>query len=701
VYEMTVDASGPLAMIQGYADADDASAMTIDQLDALGASTIALNLAAYKVAVADSTAATLPYNTSVQMLVGDVNAQEEALVVAAVDAMAVANDASTLTLDHLTIASVSNVMDANLAAYQAVVADSAGVADKAALQAMINQGNVNVTIGEIDAMAVAGDASALTFAMLKDAGASGVIMDPEHLDVYMTAIAAATGVADLAALDAIIAQANTDAETSIPADALASIDAMAVASDATGLDFALIKLAGADEGALNYDYMMYYQAGVAAAAGVADAAALDAIIAAANTTAAAAIEADAITAINAMAVASDAAELTRQLLLDGGAVNLKGDMAHFDAYVAGVEAASGVADKAALQVIVDQANQDLAVLVIVAYAEASDASALSGDQLVAAGVDPATVMAVNMDAYKAAIAAAAGTDVDTPAKIQAVVDAANVAEEASAITAIQGMATNSNADELTVDLLAKAGIENVDGDYLDAYKVAIAGEEALADKAAIQAVIDAVNTCEVVRSMVQSETAAELTIAQLEELGVMSLFDFNLEMYQEAIFTADTLENCDASLQAMIDDSNWASVQAMAENGDATDLSVELLEAVGCTDVRTENLECYKSSVEDAAELADVAALQALIAACNVVGIEGFDAAHVSVFPNPSNGMFTVVIDAEGASLEVVDITGRSVLERELTDYRNVIELNSEAKGIYFLKIRSGSQEVVSKIVVE
>ncbi len=705
VYEMTQDPASTLAMIQGYADSDDASALTLEMLNELGASVIEFNLDAYKAAVADSTAATLPYISSVQELVEDVNQQESDATIAIIDGLAAANDATALELFHLAITGMNNVVDGNLQAYRDVMEnpDTTGVADVAALQAIIDQGNVNVALAEIDAMAAGNDATDLTFQLIKDAGAdpANIIQSLLYLEIYKGAVELAAEVKDTADLNGLLAAANALAETQIPQSAIDSIDAMADASDASMLTFQMLKLAGADESIINFMYLEYYKEGVAAADTVEDAAALNAILDAANVAGDVAEAANALAAINDMAVASDASMLTKEQLEAAGATGMIWDVAHFETYRAGVEAADGVADLAALQAIVDAANLQLAIDKIVGFAEADDASSMTGNDLVAAGVDLATVNAANLVAYQDSVAGSAGTEVDATAKIQALVDEVNVAEEASAIALIQAMATAGDASALTTELLEKANL-TYDGKYLEEYKEAIAAAGDLADKAAIQSVLDATATCAMVREMPGTNDAANLTIGMLTELGIVNTFEVLLvDYYQMAVFDVDTIENCDASLQGIVDGANWAAVADMASFSDATNLSVELMAAVGATDALAENLDCYKSSVEDSTELADVAALQAIVDACNSVNVAAFDAEHISIYPNPSDGRFTIALRRSGVALSVVDMTGRTVLEKELLDTENVIELSDEFHGVYFLKLRSGSEVVISKLVIE
>ena len=76
-------------------------------------------------------------------------------------------------------------------------------------------------------------------------------------------------------------------------------------------------------------------------------------------------------------------------------------------------------------------------------------------------------------------------------------------------------------------------------------------------------------------------------------------------------------------------------------------------------------------------------------------------AAKVSVYPNPSNGMFKVSLPAGKAfTLEVTDLTGK-VLQRQKTVGETELKLENQAKGIYLLKVSGENGSAVRKLIVE
>ena len=83
---------------------------------------------------------------------------------------------------------------------------------------------------------------------------------------------------------------------------------------------------------------------------------------------------------------------------------------------------------------------------------------------------------------------------------------------------------------------------------------------------------------------------------------------------------------------------------------------------------------------------------------------------HVSIYPNPSDGNFTLSLEAKHQGkyeLRTYSILGTEILQIqiELTAGKNAIRINPEIKplpGIYFVQIRGTNNEFLSgKIIIE
>ncbi|MFA6481660.1 MAG: T9SS type A sorting domain-containing protein, partial [Bacteroidales bacterium] len=79
----------------------------------------------------------------------------------------------------------------------------------------------------------------------------------------------------------------------------------------------------------------------------------------------------------------------------------------------------------------------------------------------------------------------------------------------------------------------------------------------------------------------------------------------------------------------------------------------------------------------------------------------------MNVYPNPTNGKFTVSIsnaEATDMILELVNISGQVVYRNEVKaaySYNEDIDASTFAKGVYYLKVNSDKGVKVEKVVVQ
>jgi len=95
------------------------------------------------------------------------------------------------------------------------------------------------------------------------------------------------------------------------------------------------------------------------------------------------------------------------------------------------------------------------------------------------------------------------------------------------------------------------------------------------------------------------------------------------------------------------------------------------------------------------------------------IGAVGIDESEsvfstISIFPNPSNGKFTLSIinekQIDEINVQVLDIKARVIMERVLTANKFIAEpldLNHFGKGIYFVKFTKGNAVTVKKVIVQ
>jgi hypothetical protein len=81
----------------------------------------------------------------------------------------------------------------------------------------------------------------------------------------------------------------------------------------------------------------------------------------------------------------------------------------------------------------------------------------------------------------------------------------------------------------------------------------------------------------------------------------------------------------------------------------------------------------------------------------------------LNVFPNPSNGVFTVSLNASKGShtlvLSVINTLGQVVATSNFSDvqasFSKQLDLSSLAKGVYFIKLNSDNQTLYNKVVIQ
>ncbi len=73
----------------------------------------------------------------------------------------------------------------------------------------------------------------------------------------------------------------------------------------------------------------------------------------------------------------------------------------------------------------------------------------------------------------------------------------------------------------------------------------------------------------------------------------------------------------------------------------------------------------------------------------------------ISIFPNPSNGVFSVNMPtAKPYTMEVTDLTGR-IIKTATAKGDSQIDMSNHAKGVYMLKITSNGASAVQKLIVQ
>lgn len=74
------------------------------------------------------------------------------------------------------------------------------------------------------------------------------------------------------------------------------------------------------------------------------------------------------------------------------------------------------------------------------------------------------------------------------------------------------------------------------------------------------------------------------------------------------------------------------------------------------------------------------------------------------LWPNPNKGLFSVKSDItlwEGGKLSIYNSSGKIILTRKINQSITIIDIAKKPKGAYFIKLKKGSNELSSKIVIQ
>ncbi len=91
----------------------------------------------------------------------------------------------------------------------------------------------------------------------------------------------------------------------------------------------------------------------------------------------------------------------------------------------------------------------------------------------------------------------------------------------------------------------------------------------------------------------------------------------------------------------------------------------------------------------------------------NPLNLESSDE-NIAIYPNPSNGVFTVSVSnlsARKVDLRIMNVIGNEIMHETLTrsegQFSRTIDLNRYAKGLYYVKLEADGYSTVRRVVVK
>ncbi len=86
----------------------------------------------------------------------------------------------------------------------------------------------------------------------------------------------------------------------------------------------------------------------------------------------------------------------------------------------------------------------------------------------------------------------------------------------------------------------------------------------------------------------------------------------------------------------------------------------------------------------------------------NAVGIESLQQNSISIYPNPTRGMINLkIVNNDIKNIFVFDISGKKIIEILNINQNQMIDLSSYENAVYIIKILTGNEMFISKIVKE
>ncbi|NJK93725.1 MAG: hypothetical protein HC905_01300 [Bacteroidales bacterium] len=576
------------------AETNNAATLTINQLENAGIiDAYDVNLWAYKNMIIEKDQ--INNLDELQEIVNKTNAQQYLIT------KTVLNNPSDFKLTLLNTAGITGGIEANIPEYIDALDNSPALATITEFQLMINKVNKQQAIF---AMAQANDATALTTQMMVDAGLINII--DNYLADYKTIIVGADIIQNLAELQELIEVVNTRHK----------IYKMAISNDASELTIAMLQQAGIEQ--TETINLNAYKTAIVADSEIISLIELQEII----------IRTNAQQLIFTKTILQSTNLFTTSLLLTVGVTNASEN--YLVSYLEGIDAAISIETLADLQTIINQVN---AQKVIFAMAVNNYANDLTAYMITTAGITG--VNANYLTDYKKIIVDA--EVIQNKDELQALINKINLRHN------ILKMAETNDASSVTMDLLAEAGLIEIYDVNLEAYKKAIVAEESIPDMEKLQQIIIRTNSQEFIFTKTVLQNTAAFTVSLLETAGTVRVKAENLSLYLLMLETGEALNNL-AEFQALVDMVNSQQlIFNMPITKDTSKLTVELLTTGGITDARTDKLQYYKEALADSTTVLDIDKVQVMVNYINKgLKIQVMTHADFKVYPVPTRNYLTI-----------------------------------------------------------
>jgi hypothetical protein len=87
------------------------------------------------------------------------------------------------------------------------------------------------------------------------------------------------------------------------------------------------------------------------------------------------------------------------------------------------------------------------------------------------------------------------------------------------------------------------------------------------------------------------------------------------------------------------------------------------------------------------------------IAEMDCTGLNEIAGSNVRVYPNPTSGAFTIELDAAEANVQVMDVTGRVVVDTKATGGTINVNISDLSNGVYTVKVQGNDAMDVIRVI--
>lgn len=199
-------------------------------------------------------------------------------------------------------------------------------------------------------------------------------------------------------------------------------------------------------------------------------------------------------------------------------------------------------------------------------------------------------------------------------------------------------------------------------------------------------------------------------VGNTEVVAACDSYQWNGQTYnQSGIYTFNglTIHDCDSSatIDLTINSAPIASITAIGNTLSTSQVAGETYAWLDCTTgslIPNETSENYTPAISGSFAVIATNSCGIDTSDCEnvVVGIDELANAGILVYPNPTNGVFTIYSTSElNGHLMVFDPRGKLILNQAVNKTINSVDLNAFSKGFYYLKLINNTQTINFSIV--